>query len=179
MPACLHSCSTRSSGTSWLPASCTTMMTARAPLAHVAPLTASACCVQRDQLAGSPTTDSLHQRFDLLTCHVILCHASARSFMHVSRSARLKRADTGSEGGRLPGSVPHAESMALTGAPSKLAPLQYGIKHFQVFEAVLVINASLWITIERLYLGRNSTATAGRLCLCLANQSACRNHPPE
>ena len=42
-----------------LPAGCTMMITARAPLARVAALTASACCVQRNQLAGSPNTESL------------------------------------------------------------------------------------------------------------------------
>ncbi len=42
-----------------LPAGCTMMITARAPLARVAALTASACCVQRNQLAGFPNTESL------------------------------------------------------------------------------------------------------------------------
>ena len=42
-----------------LAAGCTMMITARAPLARVAALTASACCVQRNQLAGSPNTESL------------------------------------------------------------------------------------------------------------------------
>ncbi len=109
MPACLQSCKARSSGMSELLACCTMMITARAPLARVAALTASACCVLRNQLAGSPNTESLQG------------------------SASL--------------------ALETFGTSNVRAAIRCRVTH----------------------LDRNSTATAGRRCLCLANQSACEN----